>query len=123
MGTEPKYRVGQEVYVRDVNGRGRPVRKTPLVKVGRKLVYIEEFGRPLAYRIEDGQRNDNYGHSWLQTEEEYVEERRRTEAVDRLRDLGLEPRFAGRLSTDALVAAADAIERVWTHMTAPTDSE
>lgn len=82
---------GQEVYIVGVNRR--EAMKTVVVKVGRKLVHVDEgYGQVGAYRIDGGVRNDNYGHDRLLTVEQYAERARRRDLMVRLRDGGLEMR-------------------------------
>lgn len=56
---------GDMVTVYDVNARGRSPERLPVVRVGRTLVYIAQYGRDDAYRLDDGKRNDDYGHTWI----------------------------------------------------------
>ena len=69
-------KAGDEVRVYDVNsaparrGQHDPGEPGKVVKVGRTLVHIEYFHRTETFRIEDGRRNDNYGHQWFLTLEQ-----------------------------------------------------
>ena len=57
---------GDKVTVYDVNARGRAPDQLPVVRVGRTLVHVAlRYGGEVAYSIEDGRRNDNYGHTWI----------------------------------------------------------
>lgn len=103
--------VGQRVYRRDVNeNRLRDPAFIPpvvtVVKVGRTLVHVEEYGRQMAYGKDDGRRRDAYGHSWLQTFGEFAEEVRVTAALDRLKRHDLE--FVRR-QTNLTAAQIDAL--------------
>lgn len=86
---------------------GRPMVVT---KVGRKLVTVEEYGRPFQYRIETGQANDQYGHEWLVTEAERDAGLRANEARAFLRSLGLDERLGFRPSSERLVEIADRLK-------------
>lgn len=89
--SDSKYYEGQEVVIRDVNDRRRPEEgplTATITRVGRKLVYVTLYGREKAYRIESGVANDNYGHSSLQTWDEYHAEKRRAEVVQALQEAG-----------------------------------
>jgi hypothetical protein len=108
------FEVGQEVYLRSMNeSRMRREDDKPpvasIVRVGRKLVFIERYGGEEAYRIESGKRNDDYGHEWLQTFEQWEEEAERAELIVALRDGGLEIRMGGRVSTDVLREVVNAL--------------
>lgn len=79
------------MVVTDVNDRsGREPRREEVTRVGRKLVYVKEYGREYSYRLEDGTRNDNYGHSHIWTEDEWTERERRVNVTTALREAGLE---------------------------------
>lgn len=56
---------GDKVTVYDVNARGRAPEQLRVSRIGRTLVYIAKYGRDDAYRLEDGRRNDDYGHTWI----------------------------------------------------------
>jgi hypothetical protein len=106
-----EFHVGQKVLVDGVNLRGR-THEAEVVKVGRKLVYIEEYGRQIAYRIETGVINDDYGHTWIQTPDQFQEAQDRKVVLDRLRDLGLTAHRFRELSysTATLKAVCDLLE-------------
>lgn len=105
------FHVGQKVIMTGVNMRG--TREVEVVKVGTKLVYVEDYGRPVAYRIDTGVRNDAYGHTRIRTVEQFEAEQARRTAVKRLADLGLAPGSFGpvRYSTETLNAVCDLLER------------
>lgn len=105
-----EFHVGQKVIVSGVNMRGRS-REAEVVKVGRKLVYIGEYGRHVAYRMDTGVINDNYGHTRIQTPEQFQEQQDRTAALHRLRDLGLVQAYGTvDYSTATLNAVCDLLE-------------
>lgn len=84
----PKFTPGQTVIRRDVNENryGGPTEVT-VVKVGRTLVHVTgrgRYGRTETFRIEDGRANDNYGHGWIQTQDEHAEEKWRDAQIARL---------------------------------------
>lgn len=108
----PEFHVGQTVIVGGVNMRDRTY-EAEVVKVGRTLVYIEEYGRPTAYRIDTGVRNDAYGHTWIKTKEQAQDDADRTAAISRLRDLGLGPSGFGtlRYPTETLNSVCDLLEK------------
>lgn len=89
-------KVGDTLLCVDRNARrGTPPREETVVKVGRTLIHIEAWGdRTLTYRIADGIRNDNYGHSWLMTREQYEDKQERAAYISALSDLGVSFRFA-----------------------------
>lgn len=80
-------KVDQEVWVFDVNDRGRGPDRGIVTKVGRKLVTIKYGYGERTFRIEDGQRNDNYRHQWFLTDEQYALGTRRKVAVNTIRDV------------------------------------
>lgn len=108
----PEFHVGQTVIVGGVNMHNR-MHEAEVVKVGRTLVYIEEYGRPVAYRIETGVRNDAYGHTWIRTKERVRADLERSTVIARLRDLGLGPAGFGalRYSTEILNSVCDLLEK------------
>jgi len=76
-----------------------------VTRVGRKLLYVEMYGREFPFRIETGVANDNYGHDWLRTPAQVAESRRRTLALVELRGLGFQPvgfSTAGDVATETL---------------------
>jgi hypothetical protein len=84
-------KTGDEVRVFDVNGRrkSQPEGGWPgvVTAVGRKLFTVEYPRAPQGevFRLETGQRHDNYGHQWVLTEERASDETRRIAATDTLR--------------------------------------
>lgn len=105
--------VGQEVWVYDVNSRGRGPDLGTVEKVGRKLVTVRYDGMVRKFRIEDRHTNDAYGHQWIQTDEERALADRRDVAISALRVAGLEIRSGGYslgLSTETLEALVAVLE-------------
>lgn len=107
--------VGDRVQVFDVNGarRGQPKGgwDGTVVKIGRKLIYITyagsrggRSGDGDAFRIDTGQRNDDYGHQHIKTIEQAAENQRRGDAIERLRNGGLELTRRVEISTETLEA-------------------
>jgi len=109
--------VGQSVRVFDVNGArvGQPEGGWPgeVVRVGRKLVYIT-FARAAwnkresgeAFRLDDGQINDNHGNRYFLTVEEADYRLRRETAVTALREVGIHVQTYSRLSLEQIEALA-----------------
>jgi hypothetical protein len=93
MSDKQKYKVGQWVWLYDRNGS----RYDPgpfaveVTKIGRSLVTVSHYGRPVQFRIEDGSWNDrNFGHQrYIRTDEEKATAERREQALDELRQLGV----------------------------------
>jgi hypothetical protein len=50
-----------------------------VTKVGRKLVTVEQYGRPYQYRMEDGRENvsQNGIPDWIETDDQRAERLRR----------------------------------------------
>ena len=116
MSQDVKWFVGQEVVIRDVNEKrqywddGQPPRGV-VTKVGRKLFTVSYGYGESVYRIEDGTKNDPYGHGWVQTPEDFANRELRGELTKRLRDRGLSTVVGGpTLSTDTLEAVLQVIE-------------
>jgi hypothetical protein len=88
-------KVGDNVVVYDVNfdKEGSPGTVTG---VGRKLFSVDGPRGPLMYRLEDGRRNDAYGHQWVKTVAQAEEDDRRKHALDSLRRCGLQFYASGR---------------------------
>lgn len=85
-------------------------------KVGTKLVHIlrspgqPEFGT-LAFRIENGRANDDYGHSELWRPEDWEAEQQRDSLNDALRGHGIESWRGAPKSIAVLEAILDVLER------------
>ncbi len=89
------WKVGMQVYVRDVNEkRNRPLDSLPpkveIVKVGRTIVYTKTHFGEKPYSKEDGRAHDKYKHAWLQTIEDYNDEKESEKQMNRIRALGVE---------------------------------
>jgi hypothetical protein len=87
-------KVGDRVQVFDVNGSrlGQPKGgyDGTVVKMGRKLVTVKYDHGESVFRLETGQANDAYGHQHLRTVEQAAEDLRKTEAMQQLREVGLD---------------------------------
>jgi hypothetical protein len=107
-----EFHVGQKVIVAGVNMQNK-THEAEVVKVGRTLVYIEEYGRQAVYRIDTGVRNDQYGHTWIRTKEQFQADSERAAAIVRLRDLGLVSAGYGalRCTTETLNSVCDLLEK------------
>lgn len=105
-----KFEVGQMVW----HSSNRKRVLVPVTRVGRKLVYIEEFGRERAFRIEDGSFNgQQYGAGeWIATEADVALSDDRQALVARLADLGVTSTgFGGfKLGNETLAAMVKVIE-------------
>lgn len=107
------YEVGQRVWVYDVNGRGRGPDEATVTKVGRKLVTVagpHNWSR--TFRLEDGLRNDDYGHQWIRTDEEREAAERLTAVTAILAAARLRPEPGCTLPLDALEAIAAIVSGV-----------
>lgn len=109
MSAAAEFKEGQEVYIVGVNRR--EAMKTTVVKVGRKLVHVDEgHGHWGAYRIDTGARNDRFGHDRVLTVDQYAEQMRRRDLLVRLRDGGLGERMGRSLPIDVLARVVAALE-------------
>lgn len=109
----PQYVVGQRVWLYDVNDRAnRGPESVVVTKVGRKLVTIEgKYGYTATHRIETGRKNDDYGHTWIKTDDERAADDRREAAVKRMHAHGLRFDYgARRHSTEAIEAICDLLD-------------
>lgn len=109
---EPTFTVGQKVWIYDVNRRrGQGPQEGTVTKVGRKLVTVQVGTHwSWTFRIEDGSRNDRYGHQWVKTDEQRKVEEHRNDLLRRLAEGGLEVRIGRMIATEGLerlVAALD----------------
>lgn len=89
-------KAGDPVVVYDVNfdKEGSP---GTVDSVGRKLFTVHTpRGGPMVFRLEDGHRNDRYGHQWVKTVAQAEEDDRRRFALDELRRCGLHFTSSGR---------------------------
>lgn len=91
-----RWTVGQRVMVIDVN-RG-PAEGT-VIKVGRTIVQVEPDnyrGHWWAFRMDDGSRNDNYGHQHILTMEEFADREERAALMKRIKAAGFDTQFGYR---------------------------
>lgn len=87
-----------------------------VVKVGRTLLHIpvseqSPEGKTLTYRIENGVRADNYGHTQLMTREAYEAEKSREPLEEALRRHGVEVWRGGPKPIAVLEALLDVMEK------------
>lgn len=89
--SEPKFHVGQEVWVRRNRYSTDALRDEPVevVKVGRTLVFVRLYGRDVAFRQDTGVINDQYGHQRILTDEDRDRETAEADMVKRLEAAGL----------------------------------
>lgn len=103
--------VGDEVRVFDVNGsrRGQPEGGYVghIVKVGRTLAHIEYKGWTETFRLDNGRRNDNYGHQWFKTLEQAALDERRSVAEAVLRNVGVELSHRRSFTLEQIEALAE----------------
>lgn len=115
-GTPLSVKIGQTLVRRDVNENrlGGP-QNVEVVKVGRKLItVVDKYGTAEVFRLEDGTRNDNYGHGYVQTSDQYEDEQARDAILKRLRAQGVDVQqignAAGKFSTNTLAHVLDIVE-------------
>lgn len=87
-----------------------------VTKVGRKLVTVSRSGDPNAwdaeqFRIENGQRNDNYGHTWVTTVEQDAALQESCRLSDELHDLGIRFELGKRYTIQQKQAIIDILTR------------
>jgi hypothetical protein len=113
-------KVGDKLLLLTKMGGRREREQTPeevtVVKVGRTLLHIpvserSPEGKTLAYRIENGVRNDNYGHTQVMTREDYEAEKSRESLEESLRRHGIEAWRGGPKPIAVLEALLDVMER------------
>lgn len=105
--TPDELEVDQTLILRDQNENrmGGPKVGT-VTKVGRKLVTIapEQGWWTTTYRIDTQRVNDERGHGWFQTPDQYAEDVLRVEVMGALRGgLGVNTNFGNKLSNDQLI--------------------
>ena len=104
-----KYHVGQTVHIGSVNRHGTG--EGTVVKVGRALVTVQYgHGYQKVFRIETGVANDNYGHEWIETDEERQEREERQDLTQRLHRAGLRLDFGVVIPTGQLRRIVEAAE-------------
>lgn len=83
------FQVGETVVMTSVNFRKKEV---PVMKVGRKLLYVEEYGRPRTFRIDQRESrpaDDHYQHEAILTLEEVAYRDKVRDARSTLTSLGI----------------------------------
>ena len=61
---------GDTVTVYDVNACGRAPEQLPVARVGRSLIHVDvKYRGEVSYRLDDGRRNDDYGHTWIDADD------------------------------------------------------
>lgn len=111
-------KAGDEVRIYDANGKRlhQPDGGWPgeVVKAGRTLAHITSShpyfqGKPLAFRLDDGRRNDRYGHQRFLTMDEVEERERRRAALAIIEQRGLQEKTRHGVSLEVLEAVATAL--------------
>lgn len=102
-----KYQVGQTVWVVSVN---RKASEAVVSRVGRKLVYVEQYRREVAYRISDGVANDDYGHEHLETPGQYESRALRKDLLTRLQVHGFDVKTHAKVDTALLGAVVEHLD-------------
>lgn len=103
-------KVGDELLlIERYNGPRREPKVVTVAKVGTKLIHIELYGGTHTYRIDTGARNDNYGHTYLLTREEYEEDQARAGLEKDLRSAGVDFRFGTQKFSTAKLRALLAV--------------
>jgi len=102
--------VGDVLKLYSSGTRGRTV-DVPVTRVGRKYLYITQYGRECPFRISNGIAADGYGHSSVRTPAQHAEAQRRTELLAEIYAGGLQPSQHPRVSltTAQLEAVAAAL--------------
>lgn len=105
---DPKYTVGQEVWL--VNSRRRD--RVTVSKVGRTLVYIKQYGRDVAFRMDSGYENTDIAARHIMTDADLEAADRRAAVDQRLRDAGLRCDYSTlrRYSVETWEKIADLLE-------------
>lgn len=108
-------KAGDRVQVFDVNGSrmGQPKGgwDGEVVKVGRKLITVKYGYAASVFRLDDGRKNDAYGHQHIKTVEQAAEDLRRGSVVGRLREFGIDLRWDAReISTAKLESMLQVLE-------------
>jgi hypothetical protein len=109
-------KVGDTLLLLTRMGGAREKEQTPeevtVVKVGRiPLSERSPEGKTLTYRIENGMRADNYGHTQVMTREAYEAEKSRESLEEALRRHGIEVWRGGPKPIAVLEALLDVMER------------
>jgi len=82
-----KFNPGDTVILSGVNMRDSET--VTVTRVGHKNVYVERYGREMAFDLEDGTEKGYYDHHCIYTVGEWAETRRRDAVIDALRDRGV----------------------------------
>jgi len=102
-----KYTLGQEVIVTTPNRVGEPF-STVISRVGRKFVYIEQYGRERKFFAESGAEDaGGYIGGAIYRPDEWADREARTALLATLRALGVELRNARDISIAQLSAITD----------------
>ena len=105
-----KYNVGDTAILIGLNMKGPE--EVPVVRVGRTNVYIEIYGREMAFGIEYGDEKGNYCHHMLYTVEGWAEKQRRDDLTNRLHKYGLSSSYTARdFTTEVLQKLVDVLDR------------
>ncbi|ONK10349.1 hypothetical protein [Streptomyces sp. MP131-18] len=102
-------KVGDTLLLRD----GPKLDEVTVVKVGRTLVHVRKYGRPMPFRMSDGGLNERmFGYGmWLTTPEIEAERERAAALEDRLKEFGIALRFGySKPSTAKLEALLKVME-------------
>lgn len=85
-----KFEIGQCVWLYDINSRSGPI-EVEVIKVGRTLVTVKYFGRPIQFRIENGYWSDRDfpHHKYIRTAEERDAKDRRNNVESALHKAGV----------------------------------
>ena len=78
MKTVDDLKVGDKVWWSDVNRKG--IHSGTVLKVGRKLVTVKEYGQ-IVFRKDNLRTNDDYGHQSLIVDLEAYQERQKVRGV------------------------------------------
>lgn len=111
-------KAGDELLLVERHNQEARTKTVTVHRVGRTLIHILRYpDRPETdtYRIDSGARNDNYGHSQLETRAHFDERQLRTGLHIRLTNLGVSVRMglvssSSRLSTAKLRALLEIME-------------
>jgi len=107
--TTARWVVGQEVVLRE--GRRRDDRAATIKRVGRQYVYIEMYGREVAFHADDGhQKTDANYAARIFTPASLAAHDRRAAASARVQILTQEWGWTNRIATETLEQIAALIE-------------
>lgn len=102
-------KVGDTVLM--VEDRREP-QEFEVVRVGRTIVYVMQYGREVGFRKDTGLDAKHYAGAgtYLYTKEAWADRQIRAEQRQRLRELGFEARFGGQAASYSAAAIAAVIE-------------